>query len=73
MEFVRQLTVVATQGEADIICSLLRAHGIRYSERSTMGFAPELVGVAGVPREILVAEEQLEAARELLATEQGTE
>jgi len=34
---VVRLTVVGSQGEADVICSLLRAHGLQCSERSLEG------------------------------------
>jgi hypothetical protein len=65
METAAQLTVVPTQAEADIVISLLRANGIRCGER-----AAEVanIGTAGFGgwREILVAEDQLEDARELL-------
>jgi hypothetical protein len=65
METAAQLTVVPTQAEADIVISLLRANRIRCGER-----AAEVgnIGTAGFGgwREILVAEDQLDAARELL-------
>src|SRR4029453_5142460 len=65
METAAQLTVVPTQAEADIGISLLRPNGIRCGER-----AAEVanIGTAGFGgwREILVAEDQLEDARELL-------
>jgi hypothetical protein len=60
------LTVVGSQAEADIICGLLRANGVRCSERSA-GLAPPGTGGFGGWREILVSKDQLEAARELLA------
>ena len=68
METGAHLTVVPTQGEADVVISLLRANRIRCGER-----AAEVanIGTAGFGgwREILVAEDQLEAARELLEAE----
>jgi len=58
--------VVGSQGEADVICSLLRAHGIRCDERTAdvSAGAPPFGGW----REILVRDDELEAARLLLAT-----
>ena len=67
MDIGVHLTVVANQGEADIVCSMLRAEGIKCGERQTdLSAQPFLVGYGGW-REILVAEADLEAARELLA------
>lgn len=60
MEVGVQLTVVASQGEADVICSLLRAHGIQCAERATDE------GGWGGQREILVAQADLVSAQELL-------
>ena len=60
------LTVVATQGEADVICSLLRAHGIECSERAT-DVAAERGGGYGGWREVFVSETDLAVARELIA------
>jgi type III secretory pathway lipoprotein EscJ len=54
------LTVVASQGEADVICSLLRSEGIQCSDRMTDSID------SGGWREILVPESDLAAARELL-------
>lgn len=67
MEIGVRLTVVGSQGEADIICSLLRVNGIRCGERAA-SVSVEGGGGFGGWREILVSEDQLEAARELLAT-----
>jgi hypothetical protein len=66
METGVRLTAVGTQTEADIICSLLRANGIKCGERAA-DVAVYGVGGFGGWREILVAEADLEAARELLA------
>ena len=63
---VVRLTVVASQGEADVICSLLRVNGIRCGERAADATIEGGGGFGGW-REILVAEDQLEEARELLA------
>ena len=65
-ELVR-LTVVANRGEADIVCSLLHVHGIACFDRvASFG---ESVTDFGTRREILVKEDDLEAARELLQAE----
>lgn len=61
-----RLTVVGNEGEAEIVCSLLRAHGISCFTRVTDPFG-ESVGEFGAWREILVRHDELEAARELLA------
>lgn len=57
-----RLTVVASQGEADLICSLLRAEGIKCTERMA-----DSIESSGGWREILVLESDLASARELLA------
>ena len=59
------LTTVGSQGESDVLCSKLRAFGIRCSERSAL---PE--GGFGSWREILVNEDDVPTARELLAPEE---
>jgi Putative prokaryotic signal transducing protein len=64
-----RLTVVGTQMEADMICSLLRVNGIKCGERAADVSAE---GVGGW-REVLVAEGDLEAARELLAPKPAIE
>lgn len=58
-----RLTVVAGQGEADVICSLLRAAGIGCAERMA-----DSIESSGGWREILVSESDLAPARELLAS-----
>jgi hypothetical protein len=60
------LTVVATQGEADVICSLLRANGIECSERAT-DVSAERGGGYGGWREVFVGDSDLGVARELIA------
>jgi hypothetical protein len=57
-----RLTIVASQGEADVICSLLHAHGIECAERLV-----ESVDSARFWREVLVRPSDLAAARDLLA------
>ena len=59
-----RLTVVPSQAEADIVCSLLRANGIKCADRPTE-IAGEVMGF-GQWTEVLVGEEDLAAARELL-------
>jgi putative signal transducing protein len=62
------LTVVGNEPEAEMLCGLLRANGIACMHRRTdlaAGMADASTSMGG-PREILVEEEQLEAARKLL-------
>jgi hypothetical protein len=68
MEIGVRLTVVGSQTEADIICSLLRANGIRCGERAA-DVATYGGGGFGGRREILVSEDQLDRARELVASD----
>ena len=66
MEFGVKLTVVDGM-EAEVICGLLRSAGIRCNHRQAdagIG-AFEALANAG-PREILVAADDLEAARDLI-------
>jgi hypothetical protein len=58
-----RLTVAASQGEADVICSMLRAEGIGCAERLAGS-----IDTFENWREILVAESDLAAAREVLAS-----
>jgi hypothetical protein len=60
-----RLTVVASQGEADVVCSLLRAHRIACGDRAA-DLSAERGGGSGGWREILVGEADVEAARELI-------
>jgi hypothetical protein len=62
------LTVVPTANEAEIITALLRTEGIESEDRATnlgSGFMDGMPG--GGPREILVEEESLARAQELVA------
>jgi hypothetical protein len=61
------LTTVGSPGEADVLCALLRAHGIECGEREATGVWVGYMALGGW-REILVAEADLEAARELIAS-----
>jgi hypothetical protein len=63
-----RLTVVGTQVEADTICSLLRANGIKCGERAA-DVSAERGGGFGGWREILVAAGDLEAARGVIQAE----
>jgi hypothetical protein len=63
------LTVVESQGEADIVCGLLETAGIESAYRDTEAIESSLEDfTAAGPREILVREEDLDAARELIAS-----
>jgi hypothetical protein len=59
-----RLTLVSSQAEADIVCALLRANGIACADRPA-DISPEVMGVGGWT-EVLVAADDLDAARELL-------
>ena len=67
---VVRFMVVGNSMEADTICGLLRTEGIACDHRQTdMGAgAGDAVGDSG-PREILVAREDLERARQLVTTD----
>jgi type III secretory pathway lipoprotein EscJ len=70
MADVVRLTVVASQGEADVICALLRSAEINCADRATDMFAERGGGFRGW-REVLVEETDLAAARDLLASGRG--
>jgi Putative prokaryotic signal transducing protein len=62
-----RLTVVPDEGAAETLCGLLRSEGIDCSYRETDSAAGVFGGTTFAGwREILVAEEDLERARELL-------
>ena len=65
---VVSLTVVHDDLEAEILCRLLRTNGIACSHRWTDNAAGAWLGagMAG-PTEILVSDDDLEAARKLLS------
>jgi hypothetical protein len=67
---VARLMVVGNSMEAEVICGLLRTEGIACDHRQTdMGAgAGDAVGDSG-PREILVAQDDLENARQLVTTD----
>jgi len=59
--------VVATEAEAELLCSLLRNEGIRCTYRVSNYGAGAADGLAvGGPQEVMVRSEDLAAARELL-------
>ena len=60
------LTVVSGEPEAEVVCGLLRAAGIDCAYRDTEAIDSPLEDfTAAGPREILVRDSDLEAAREL--------
>jgi hypothetical protein len=63
-----RLTVVPSEAEADVICGLLRVNGIPCNPRE----ADSIEMLGGVWHEVLVPEDRLEEARELLASEDAT-
>jgi Putative prokaryotic signal transducing protein len=65
-----RLMVVGNSMEAETICGLLRTEGIACDHRLTdMGAgAGDAVGDSG-PRELLVAQDDLERARQLVTTD----
>lgn len=67
---VVRLMVAGNSMEAETICGLLRTEGIACDHRQTdMGAAAgDAIGDTG-PREILVAQDDLERARQLVATD----
>lgn len=66
------LTVVASGAEADIVCGLLETAGIDCAYRETEAIdSPLETFTAAGPREILVREGDLEAARQLLPADGG--
>lgn len=66
-----RLTIVANELEAEMVRSLLATAGIASMQRYTNFGAAALDGMpSGVgPREILVHDDNLEAARELIASD----
>ncbi|HZQ64906.1 MAG TPA: DUF2007 domain-containing protein [Gaiellaceae bacterium] len=66
-----RLTTVTSEAEAELVCGLLRSSGIECGYRVTEETDSLLEEFAASgPREILVHESQLEAARALLADAQ---
>ena len=66
------LTVVSGPPEADILCGLLRSAGIECGYRDTEAIDSPLEDfMAAGAQEVLVHASDLEAAKELLAVQQG--
>ena len=66
------LTVVSDEPEAQILCGLLKSNGIECEYRDTEAIDSPLEDfIAAGSREILVREPDLEAAKELLAAQEG--
>ena len=64
--------VVATEGEAELLCSLLRGAGIRCFQRLSNRGAGVGEGAYAVgPREVVVGAHDLGSAREVLALQAG--
>lgn len=61
-----RLTVVASEGEAEIVCGMLRSEGIRCAYRTTNISADSGLDVGGW-REVLVAAADEAQARSVLA------
>jgi hypothetical protein len=67
------LTVVSGEPEAEVVSGLLRSAGIECGYRDTDAIDSSVEGfIAAGPREILVREADLAAAKELLAASQGS-
>lgn len=68
MPGLARLTIVQTEPAAELLCSFLRAEGIRCGHRITDVGAGAWDGVpSGGPREVLVDPDDLAAARAVLA------
>ena len=66
------LRVVSGESEAEVVCGLLRSAGIECGYRETEAIDSSLEDfIAAGPREILVHDSDLEAAKELLAAAEG--
>lgn len=61
------LTVVRNESEAELLCSLLRTEGIECDHRPTNFGVGTMDGLSGGAREVVVAEDGIERAREILA------
>jgi hypothetical protein len=73
MEDLVRVTIVPNEVAADLVCSFLRAEGIKCAHRVTNVAAGSLDGAAGMggAREIVVAEADIDAARAILAAAEG--
>ena len=68
MELGVRLTVVPSIGEADVICALLQTEGIEAKSRQSSPAEGGSGGGYGGWHEILVREDDLERARELITS-----
>ena len=67
------LTLVPNEYEAELLCALLRTEGIECDHRPTNLGAGSMDGMpGGGPREVVVAEESLARAQELLEASRNT-
>jgi hypothetical protein len=60
------LTVVRNEAEAELLCGLLRSEGIECEHRPTNFGVGAMDGLPGGAREIIVAEDGVERAREIV-------
>jgi hypothetical protein len=68
------LTVVPNVVEADLLCALLRTEGIECDHRPTNFAAGSMDGMpGGGPREVVVDENELARAQELLAASRSSD
>lgn len=69
MEDLARVTIVPNEVAADLLCSFLRAEGIKCAHRVTNVAAGALDGAPGMggAREILVAASDVDAAEAILA------
>ena len=61
------LTILRNEAEAELLCALLRTEGIDCQHRSTNFGVGSMDGLPGGAREVVVDQEKLERAQELLA------
>jgi Putative prokaryotic signal transducing protein len=61
------LTVVRNEPEAEVLCGLLRSEGIECEHRPTNFGVGTMDGLSGGAREVVVSEDGLEQAQEILA------
>jgi hypothetical protein len=61
------LTVVRNESEAQLLCALLRTEDIECDHRPTNFGVGTMDGLSGGAREVLVAEDGIERAREIVA------
>jgi Putative prokaryotic signal transducing protein len=72
MEKLETVEVVKTEGEAELLCSLLRSAGITCMHRLTNQGAGAFDGMpVGGPHEVIVNSGDLAAARELLSAQRS--